>query len=38
MQRNFNDMQIIFNVLSGSSGPVPITSIGGNKMYYALWE
>ena len=31
-------MQMIFNNLSGSSGPVPVTPVGGNKLYCALWE
>ena len=31
--RNFNEMQMIFNALSGSSGQVPVTPIGGNRMY-----
>ena len=34
-----NEMQIIFNVLLGSSDPVPVMPVGGNKMYCALlWE
>ena len=28
---------MIFNALSGSSSQVPVTPIGGNRMYYALW-
>ena len=36
--RNFNDMQMIFSALSGSSSQVPVTPIGANQMYYALWE
>ena len=28
----------IFSALSGSSSQVPVTPIGGNQMYYALWE
>ena len=31
-------MQMIFSALSESSGQVPVTPIGENKMYYALWE
>ena len=26
---------MIFNALSGSSGQVPVTPIGGNRMHYA---
>ena len=36
--RNFNEKQVIFNALSGSSSKVLVTPIGGNRMYYALWE
>ena len=36
--KEFNDMQMIFSALSGSSGQVPVTPIGGNRMYCALWE
>ena len=36
--RNFNEMQITFNALLGSSSLVPVMSFGGNQMYYALWE
>ena len=28
-------MQMIFNALSGISGQVPVTPIGGNQMHYA---
>ena len=38
VSRNFNDMQMIFNALSGSSGQVPVTPVGGNKLYCALQE
>ena len=31
-------MQMIFNALSGSSSQVPVTPVGGNKLYCALWE
>ena len=33
-----NEMQMIFNTILGSSGRVPVTPIGENEMYYALWE
>ena len=36
VRRNFNEMRIIFNAFSGSSGPVPVTPIGGKKMYCTL--
>ena len=31
-------MQIIFSAVSGSSGPVPVTPIGGQEMYYTLCQ
>ena len=31
-------MQMIFNARSGSSGQVPVTPIGGNRMHYAQWD
>ena len=38
VRRNFNEMQMIFDAISGNSGQVPLTLIGGYEMYYALWE